>query len=531
MTNQDDTAATHSVTISTWTAGGTNYSIEDTKTYDIKIVSTNEWGQDEMLAPLVRPVLLDVSNVTTATATLSINYTGAWWYQRTVPSDSICNSVSAGTQSVNLTTLTGGQAYSYTAYNDSTCTTQIAPTATFITTASVSNLGQASDTVGGGVYTGRRAANSFTTGNSSAGYTLHDVTIPILYRTGSPSGLTVAIHAVSGSNPAATATYTLSGTANPTAAGDYTFTCSGTCSLSANTTYFVVVSAVGDTHRNSYGWDTTASANQANDPSGFGWTIADQGLLYVATYWSTPSEDYAHRFKVTATVNRTLTVSDIGANEATLTIAGHTGNWYYKHTSPAGGTCSSAVSTTTASVSGLDRATAYTFAAYRDAGCTARLVTADSFTTLANIVVSVSNLSETVGALFVIGSSTAHAQEFTTGNTTGVYKMTKVTVKFTTVINASAVTVAIHDVQSNGTPATTVRTTLSGTAPPVKPSSPARATVIWKRTRRTSSRSVPAATTRPIRAAPRATRRRYRPAATDGASLMRHAPRQAVGRR
>ena len=469
LTNQDDTAAKHSVTISTWTAGGTNYSINDTKTYDVKIISTNAWGQDEMLAPLVRPVTLEVSNVTTTTATLSINFTDAWWYQRTVPSDSTCHSVTAGTQTVNLASLTGGEAYSYTAYNDSTCTTSIAPTATFITTASVSNLGQASDTVGSATYTGRSAANSFTTGNSGTGYTLHDVTIPILYITGSPGDLTVAIHAESSGQPAASATHTLSGS-TPTATGDYTFTCSGACQLSASTTYFVVVSAVGNTHRNSYGWDTTASAGQANDPSGFGWTIADQGLLLAGGYWSTPSENYANRFKVTATVNRTLTVSDIGTNSATLTIAGHTGNWYYKYTSPAGGTCSSAVGTTTASVSGLDRDTAYTFAAYRDAGCTALLTTADSFTTLANIVVSVSNLSETAsGSLFSVGGSTGdYAQQFTTGANSGGYTLSSVTLDISVVFNAIGFTLAIHDVQSSGNnagqPATTARATLSGTA-------------------------------------------------------------------
>ena len=232
----------------------------------------------------------------------------------------------------------------------------------------------------------------------------------------------------------------------------------------------MVVSAVGNTHRNSYGWDTTESTNQANDPSGFGWTIADQGLLYVATYWSTPSENYVNRFKVTATVNRTLTVSEIGTNGATLTIAGHTGDWYYKYTSPAGGTCSSAVSTTTATVSGLDRDTAYTFAAYRDSNCTALLTTADSFTTLANIVVSVSNLSETAsGSLFSVGGSTGgYAQQFTTGSNSGGYTLSSVTLDISIVFNASAVTVAIHDVQSSGNnagqPATTARATLSGTA-------------------------------------------------------------------
>ena len=464
LTDQDDTASSHVVNISTWTAGGANYSINDNKTYDIRVCSTNKWGRACYLPPLARPISLDVSSVTTTTATLSIShYNGAWWYQRTVPSDTTCNSVTAGTQSVNLTSLTGGEAYSYTAYNDSTCTTALAPTATFITTSSVSNLNQVTDYVGATVNTGRSAASSFTTGDSSTGHTLHDVTVGILVITGNPGDLTVAVHEESGGNPAASTTYTLSGS-NPSGPGNHTFTCSGTCQLSANTTYYLVLSAVGNTHRNSYSWDTTESATQANDPSGFGWSIGDTGQIHYSNSWYNQT-GWTFRFKVTSTVNRTLTPSDITASGATLTIAGYTGNWYYKYTSPSGGTCSSAVSTTTTSVSDLTRDTAYTFAAYRDAGCTARLVTADSFTTLADVIVSASNLDEALGGLLTsLGPNAAYAQEFTTGNTTGAYKLTSLKMHFSAVISASAITVAIHDRQSNGTPADTARTTLTGTA-------------------------------------------------------------------
>ena len=48
-----------------------------------------------------------------------------------------------------------------------------------------------------------------------------------------------------------------------------------------------------------------------------------------------------------------------------------------------------------------------------------------------------SNLDETVVGLHTVQTGASHAQEFTTGNTTGVYKLTKVTVNFTLVTNAS----------------------------------------------------------------------------------------------
>ena len=63
----------------------------------------------------------------------------------------------------------------------------------------------------------------------------------------------------------------------------------------------------------------------------------------------------------------TLTASNVGETTATLTISGHTGNWWYKGNVhqctavPAG--------TATASISGLTAATAYDYKAYSDSTC------------------------------------------------------------------------------------------------------------------------------------------------------------------
>ena len=77
-----------------------------------------------------------------------------------------------------------------------------------------------------------------------------------------------------------------------------------------------------------------------------------------------------------------------------------------------------------------------------------------------------SNLTQPVAfgkTVGVGGSNGAIAQEFTTGNNTGGYTLTSVTLEFGTVANAGAVTVSIRGKQSNGQPATTATTTLSGT--------------------------------------------------------------------
>ena len=88
--------------------------------------------------------------------------------------------------------------------------------------------------------------------------------------------------------------------------------------------------------------------------------------------------------------DETLTVSNIGATGATLTIGNYGGIWHYRHTTPAtgpGASCSSTAvpaGTDNTTVSGLSPDTAHTFKAYSDSACTNSklLATASSFTTL-----------------------------------------------------------------------------------------------------------------------------------------------------
>ena len=80
--------------------------------------------------------------------------------------------------------------------------------------------------------------------------------------------------------------------------------------------------------------------------------------------------------------DETLTVTNIASTGATLTIGNHGGSWYYKHTTPSSGTCSSAVATASTAATGLDADTAHVFKAYSDSGCATELATASSFTTL-----------------------------------------------------------------------------------------------------------------------------------------------------
>ena len=142
LTDQDDTDDKHSVTISSWTAGGTDYSIDDTKEYDIRICSTNATGRGCTLAPWIKPTtLLSVSGVKATGATLTIiNHRDAWYYKATSGPHTTCQGpVAAGTSNQSLSGLTVGNSYTYSAYSDSTCTdaNKLATAAEFTTTASL----------------------------------------------------------------------------------------------------------------------------------------------------------------------------------------------------------------------------------------------------------------------------------------------------------------------------------------------------------------------------------------------------------
>ena len=279
LTDQDDTDAEHSATLSSWTAGGTDYNIDNTKTYDIKIVSTNQWGDNEMLVPLIYPELLTVSNIGVTTATLTIvSQSGNWYYQADQSPDNTCKGPVNGSTK-DLTGLTAHTNYIYSAYSDSACSAhgRIDAAPQFTTLSSVSNL--ASTKSGdANISDSDKQAVAFTTGSNSNGYLLKSVTMPLRTKV-NRTGLTLTLHAMEGSGPYSSSSApssdtlaTLTGTA-PTASTwtDTVYTCSGSgCNLSPGATYFVVATGASTT---AFAWAYALAETETALPSNNGWSV------------------------------------------------------------------------------------------------------------------------------------------------------------------------------------------------------------------------------------------------------------------
>ena len=160
-------------------------------------------------------------------------------------------------------------------------------------------------------------------------------------------------------------------------------------------------------------------------------------------------------FRVSA--NPALTATEVAATSANLNLFNHAGDWYYKHTTPAGGTCStSAVSGTTADVTELTAGTTYTFKAYSDSACATEIAGASAFTTLG---VSVNNLAETasdtpalkVGGVSGNNNRVKRAFAFTAGADTT--NLQSVTLKFGTAVGSPGnISLKIH-ADDSGNPA------------------------------------------------------------------------------
>ena len=115
----------------------------------------------------------------------------------------------------------------------------------------------------------------------------------------------MAIHADSSGNPAAQATHTLTGT-SPTAVGDVTYNCSGSCSLDAGTTYYLVLIGTSTNLSSFYNIQRTNSSNETNTPAGAGWSLANGTKKKDgSSNWvdADTGQDYAVMFKVTAASN------------------------------------------------------------------------------------------------------------------------------------------------------------------------------------------------------------------------------------
>ena len=175
-------------------------------------------------------------------------------------------------------------------------------------------------------------------------------------------------------------------------------------------------------------------------------TVAPASLTFTTSNWSTPqtvtvsgvatgSATVSHGISgggygsvtvdslAVEVTTANLSTSNLAATTATLTLTGHTGNWYTKYTTPSGGTCSAVVSsgTTTAHLTGLTAGTSYSYKAYSDSGCTtANALASDTFLTkpgqVSGVTVAPGNTSLTVGWSALNGTVAGYKVQWKSGN-------------------------------------------------------------------------------------------------------------------
>ena len=356
---------------------------------------------------------LAVSDIDTTTATLTLTgHTGNWWIKRTAPTPAGACGAGEADFSHAVSSLTSSRTYTYTAYSDSGCSTALRSVA-FTTAVTVSSL---SESAGGthsrvGYFVGphtqqsKEAAQGFTTGSNTSGYTLSSITVKVSGKTGSPGALVVKLHSASGVHIGSELA-TLSGS-DPTGSGDYTYTCtpssSDNCSLSRNTTYYIHLRAPNapTNANNYYTISTTASTGETRVPSTNGWYFANNGRERHGTTWLTST--HVLRLKVAASPGPSFVASDITATTATLTLTGKGGGWWLKRTTPEGGTCAAGEGDYTHALSSLNPGTAYTFKAYGDSACATTALHSVNFTTPAGLTASA--VTDTSATLTIAGLS------------------------------------------------------------------------------------------------------------------------------
>ena len=407
LTDQDDTDDTHSVTITNWTAGGTDYSIDNTSILDIAIDSTNAWSKGRSLVPFIHPVFtLTASEVGATTATLTISgHSGQWWYKGNAGPDSTCQGpVSAGDSTEELTGLTAHSSYDYTAYNASGCGSGdlLATAPRFTTVATVSNLANTKGSTDKEVTSAEDRAIQFTTGPHAEGFDLQSVTLTLKQKTAGGT-LRVALHADSSGVPASTALATLTGTA-PTSSSwtDATFTCSAAAcdNLGSATTYYIVLENTANSGAWSWAW--SASGNETRTLNTNGWNIGD-GYVNRGTFWSAEASTH-YLAQIGFYFRPSLRTGSITATGATLTLDYYNENWWYKADTGPHATCQGPVTTSAATLTGLTSGTPYTYSAYDASGCASAnlLDTAPAFTPEASTLTA-SNIGETTARLTIGG--------------------------------------------------------------------------------------------------------------------------------
>ena len=428
---------------------------------------------------------LSASNVTTTTATLTLDGAPSTWYlKRTSPADPACTTKTTNTHS--LSTLTAGTWYTYKAYSDSACSTVLAYAA-FSTAVTVGNFDAQVSVFSVGSESGsqRRAGQAFTTGPNTGGYTLSSIagSFSLGVLSGANPAIEVKLYRASGDYPGTEITTATFSGSNPATSGTHVYACSGAgCNLSGSTTYIVTLSAPTATGSNRYLLRATTSDSETLTPSGNGWSIGDSAVLKDGSgpWYVYPSDPtHAAQIKVTALPKPSLNAGSIASTSATLTLTGHDGDWWLQQTAPSSGTCTPGESDHTHAVGSLTASTNYTFKAYSASGCaSADEMHSVTFTTLAPATLTASAVTDTTATLTLAnrtgswwlketapstGTCTAgeadfsHALTALTGGTTYTYKAySDSTCSTETASETFATSVSLSNLATGGTTGTAV---------------------------------------------------------------------------
>ena len=364
--------------------------------YTYKAYSDSSCTQEIASATFTtRSPSLNVSDVTHNSATLwlsNFSYDSGGdfptdWGSSKSPGGSCQTSRGAHT----ITGLTPNTSYTLTAYTDNSCTTEIGrKTVTTLAGASalhtVSNSNQAQSGQFNVTLT-TFYATSFTTGDATNGYDLGNITITMSGDGGTNGAgdFAAKIYNNSSGKPGSLKT-SLVVVSNPTSSKAYTFYCISSCRLSANTTYHLALESSGEgVSTLSYRWPTTASDDETVTSVNSGWAIGDASSKATGGVWTASADTKSGRFSVRAApVSSYILPSSVTGTSTSLTLYGHTGNWYYKANKAPHTTCSTAQSGDTASLTGLTAGTEYTYTAYRNSNCSTAIANV-TFTTGAGL--------------------------------------------------------------------------------------------------------------------------------------------------
>ena len=384
-------------------------------------------------SPFTTAVSLTATEITPTSAQLVIDgHTAQWWYKASTGPDSSCQGpVAANDDADALTGLTERSSYAYTAYSQTGCNSAdlLATAAAFDTGGlSVGNTSQTANSVRqvgwiGDTTTTYAYATSFTTG-SVGGYALDSVYAPFGTSTAGAPDLVVWLYTESSGKPSSERT-SLGGAKPGSHSGQMWQCTSANCTLSASTTYWIVMrlaSLAGGLGNLSYGWKFTNSDDQTNNPADAGWSIGNSSYSGEQTRaqsavnqpavpnWAT-SISAAGQMKLTVALTPGLDASGIAAGSATLTLSNYEGVWWHQRTSPSDdSTCHRVDGSDAARVSGLSASTSYTYKAYDAPGCAAAdEIASETFssTTAASPSLAASSVTGATATLTVSNHSSA----------------------------------------------------------------------------------------------------------------------------